>query len=520
VGEGGQSNRWIERIAAALLAVAGARALWLLVACVAARLPYPHELSKMEGGFVDHARWAAAGRPLYGPPTAEFVPFLYMPLAHEAGGWLVRAGLDGYTATRLVSIAGIALAIVAGMALVVRATGRWLLALLVPVLVAARYFDVECFYDQARPDDLMAGFCMVAALSLALPSARVGVPLFVASGLFAFFTKQSAALYLGVLLAGVAWRRWRVASLAGALLAVCAAVLWFWLDQGSGGWMRRYTVDIAAFHTIDRHGLLELTKTEFLNHYLLGTAAALAGAILVLRAGPAWRRGATSPVTPEESRRRGQHVALCSALGAGLFSFASSTQHLAVRNVYVLFAVALAAYLPVALDAWHRWLAARPATPMHLLRSIAPILLLTVDVARGGRDPRPWMPRPADVATWDELLDRCARLGPPERTWVMLHGAAWGGRASDPFHLHYGALVDLVGGYFGEKTGVEIPADLRERIEQRWYTSIVVGDWDQRARELLEANYERAPDLEPVKLPMFSGYGSRPSEIWVPRTGS
>src|SRR5262245_13732796 len=124
---------------------------------------------------------------------------------------------------------------------------------------------------------------------------------------------------------------------------------------------------------------------------------------------------------------------------------------------------------------------------------------------------------PADAATWRGLLDACAKLGPPERTWPMLHGASWGGRRDEPFHAHFGAITDLIGGYYGAKTGIDVPADLRERIEKRWYTSILVADWDRRARELLEGRYVRDESIEPVRLPMFSGYRARFTEVWVPK---
>jgi hypothetical protein len=503
----------LVRAAAFLLALAALAVTALFVHCVARRLPYPHELSKMEGGFVDHARWAAAGRPLYAAPSAEFVPFLYMPLAHHVGGALVRLGLDGFLATRLVSLAGIAGAVAAGLALVARATGRRALALLVPALACARYFDVECFYDQARPDDLMAAFCMLAVLALGLRSARAAVPLFVASGLLAFFTKQSAALFLAVLLGCAAWARWRVAVVSGAALAAAVPAIFLWLDARLDGWLRTYTLKIAAYHTVDRKGFLALVQSEFLNRYALAVAAAAVGAAAVIRARLA--RGA-SPGPAEDAAALARHMALSAVLAAGAFSLASSTQRLAVRNVYVLLALAAATYLPVALDSFRRWLDSAAAPRARAAGLSAALLVLALDVTRGARDPRPWTPTAQDVATWRRLLEACTRFGPPERTWVMLHGAAWGGREGDPFHLHFGALSDLMGGYFGRPTGIEVPADLRERIERRFYASIVVAAWDERARALLEGRYERAPDLEPIRLPMFSGYPPGLSEIWLP----
>ena len=512
----------LRRVALVLLGVAGAGAIALFAWCVAQRFPYPHELSKMEGGFVDHARRAAAGLPLYAPPSAEFVPFLYMPLAHHVAGWFVRAGLDGFTATRLVSLAGIAGAVALGMFLVARGTGRRALALLVPALVAARYFHVECFYDQARPDDLMAFFCTAAVAALALPSARLAVPLFAVCGTLAFFTKQSAALYLGVLLAGAAFVRFKVVLASGALLLATTVPIFQWMNHATEGRLEDYTFGIAASHTLDQAGFLALVRSEFLNHFVVTTVALAVLVLASVRAVVVRPRGRTLAqerviARLQDPRTLARHLVVCGALAAAAFSLASSTQKLAVRNVYVPFAIAAAAFLPVAFDVLDSWLRHTTTERRRVLVTGFAALLLAADIARGIRDPRPWTPKSADVATWRGLLDACAKLGPRERTWPMLHGAAWGGRAGDPFHAHFGAITDLVGGYFGAKTGNDVPADLRERIETRWYTSILVGDWDRRARELIGSHYVRDESIEPVRLPMFSGYKARFTEVWVPK---
>ena len=65
-----------------VLGVASLCVVGLVAFCVAVRLAYPFELSQMEGCFVDHARRAAAGKPIYGPPSAEFVALLYTPASH------------------------------------------------------------------------------------------------------------------------------------------------------------------------------------------------------------------------------------------------------------------------------------------------------------------------------------------------------------------------------------------------------------------------------------------------------
>lgn len=490
-----------------MLWLASAVAVGLFLWCAVARVPYSFELSKMEGGFVDHARWAAAGRPLYAPPSAEFVPFLYMPLAHHVAGWLIRAGLNGYLATRIVALVGILGATLIGMALVARATTRRGLVWLVPVLVCARYFDVECFYDQARPDNLMALFCMAATFALALPSARVAVPLFVVSGLLAFFTKQSSALFLAVLLAGQLWVRWRVAIGAGFLLAVTAIPLFLYFNHESGGWLKQYTFTIASHHRVDLKGLVTLASSEFLVGFLLVTLLLIVALVATLR------DGRPKPAQCD-ARRLAWHAAFTGTLAAAAFSFASSTQVLAVRNVYVILAVASAAFVPLAVE----WAIERfVGDPRRATAWSTGWLALAISIALGVRDPRSFRPTARDTAAWREMHANLARFGPPEHTWVMLHGAAWGGNAGDPFHLHFGALSDLIGGYYGKKTGIDIPRDLVTAIEQHQFTAIVVSRWDKRALELLSNHYERDPSIPAQRLPSFSGYDSGASEIWVPK---
>ena len=56
--------------------------LWLvaLVVVFALRIGFPLELEWMEGGSLQHALRLQRGESVYGPPSEEFVPFLYTPL--------------------------------------------------------------------------------------------------------------------------------------------------------------------------------------------------------------------------------------------------------------------------------------------------------------------------------------------------------------------------------------------------------------------------------------------------------
>jgi len=507
--------------AIALFTLAALVTLALVAWCMAGRLPWAYELSKWEGCIVDHARWAAAGRPIHAAPTAEFTPLLYMPLIHHVSGWLVSAGLDGYLATRLVSLAGVVVATLLGMALVARATARPRLAWLVPLLVAARYFDVECFYDQARSDDLMAPFLMAATLALALPRAAVAVPLFALMGALAFFSKQSAIFFLAVVLLLHLLVRWRVALAAGAALLVATVPCYLALDAASDGWLTRYCFTIPRTHHIDYPGFFSLAGREMAGPFLLPALLATGGAALVLR--EAWRRRAQgfAAMRPllvagdePESRALAWHACASGAIAALGFSITSSTQPLAVANVWVMAAIAVAPFVPLALE---RVIERRLAPERRSAAWCGAIFLLAAWMALGWSDPRPFRPVAGDEREWLELRATLDRLAPRERTWITLHGSAWGGYATDPFHVHLGALSDLTGGYFGSKTGIELPADLVERIATKWYGAIVIADWDPRVRAIIGATYEPAADLRAFKLPMYSGYESGKSVVWIPK---
>lgn len=508
------------RLLPLLFAAAAFGALALFLWCTTARLPWEFELSKMEGGFVDHARRAANGLPIHAAPTSEFASFLYMPLAHVVAGWLVRAGLDGYAATRLLSIASLLLATALLTALCARALRTRWLAALVPLLVIARYFDVECFYDQARPDNLMSLFLALATLALSLPRAMPAIVLFVATGTLAFFTKQSSLVFLAGLLGWHLFLRPQVALAAGALLAALSAPIYFVLDARTGGWLSNYVWNIPATHHFDHKGFAGLLRDQLLGGFLVPTLL-IAGAALVLAREllARWRGGHLLLELPDaaapdaRSRELAAHALFSSALGGLAFSVASSTQVLAVKNVWVSCAVASAPFLPIVFE---RAVAAL-APARRTLGTQAGWLALTACVALGFTDPRPFRPVAEDAEEWRALHAELAKLGPRERTWITLHAASYGGVPDEPYHLHFGALSDLMGGYYGDPTGVELPKDLVEKIAQRWYAAIVIADWDPRIRAVIGASYEPAADGRTFRLPSFSGHPSGKSVIWVPK---
>lgn len=498
-----------RRICLVILIVLSAMVVGLVSWIIISRLSYPFELSKMEGGIVDHARRAARGEPIYPPPSADFVPFLYAPLSHYAAGGLIALGLEGFMAARLVSLIGISLAVGIGMWLVARSTSqRWLWAM-VPVLVAARYFDVEGFFDQARPDNLMSAFIMIAVAALTLRRRRWIIPLFVAAAVLAFWTKQSALVLLVGLLVGYALMNWRTAIMCAVPSFGLIAISFFLYNHMYDGWPWIYTIDAPSYHTLDHGRLLRALATDLLGSFAIPSlAAGLAAAGLLLS------RSRPQPGATDLERTR--FMIVVAAVAAGGFAAASRWQPISVRNVLVVFAVASSVALPVVVAWGIEQL--RSEKRRGMAWNLA-LLTFCAAIAGGIRNPASYVPTAEAVAQWRDFRDAAAAYGPRQRVWVSLHGSAFGSGVDDPMHVHIGALFDYAGGRFGEPTGHTIPDDLLERIESQYYEAILVADWDERLQDMLGGRYQPDPAGNAVRIPAFSGYGAAREQFWIPVRG-
>lgn len=94
---------WLRRV------VIGLSVVWGLVIAIvfALRVGFPLELEWMEGGSLQQAHRVQQGLPVYGPPSADFIPFLYPPLYPALLAGLGFALPLGYVLGRMVSIAAV-----------------------------------------------------------------------------------------------------------------------------------------------------------------------------------------------------------------------------------------------------------------------------------------------------------------------------------------------------------------------------------------------------------------------------
>ncbi len=478
----------------------------LVMRTLVSRFTFPYELSKMEGYLVAHIRWLATGHAIYAAPSDQFVPFLYTPFFYWVGAPLMLLGVDGFTTARIISLGGLAAAVAVGMWLVKRACSERWLPLMVPVLFLSRYFDVHAFYDHARADNLMAVFAVLSVAALSLRSQRALVPLFVISGLLAFWTKQSSTILYMALLAGYALISWRVALVCA--LGLFGAIIGSFMiaDALSDGWLFAYTIDAPSYHALDHWHLVAGMKKHMLGSFGVASIAAGLAALAIPFSGhlpkPDW-----------DDRERTRYMVVVAAVATGGFTVASIWQPISMENVLVLYAVMTAFALPIIIS----WGIERLAPPLH--REVAwnlAMVLFSLVIVHGFRNPASFHPNPNDELRWARLERRIAKYGPKERAWITLHGAAYGGDIDSPTWAHRGAICDLVGGHFGGATPYDVPESLMDRIEEQYFDVVLVGAWDKGVQSLLAGRYVEDPDSEGLRLPAFAGYGSAWEEFWVP----
>src|SRR5262245_11458385 len=89
--------RWLLAGAALLFPAA-------LLGVAVLRVPYPFELEWLEGLSLHHVQRLLQGRPLYAPPSLEFISFDYTPLYFHVAAFASRLLGPGFAPLRVVSL--------------------------------------------------------------------------------------------------------------------------------------------------------------------------------------------------------------------------------------------------------------------------------------------------------------------------------------------------------------------------------------------------------------------------------
>lgn len=235
--------------------VIGLSLLWLvaLVVVFSLRIGFPLELEWMEGGSLQHALRLQRGEAVYGPPSQEFVPFLYTPFYSIVLAILGHVFPLDYALGRAVSVLAF-LAVCLGLWRAVGGERKPFghRAAAVGMFCAGYVFSFR-WLDLARPDTLFVALVLWGLVLLR--ESRGSHRRAVAAGVLialAFWTKQTAAVFV-------------VASALGALL-VAPRQLWSYaltiaVIAGGGvllgnaltdGWLWTYVYELHQSHPFNR----------------------------------------------------------------------------------------------------------------------------------------------------------------------------------------------------------------------------------------------------------------------------
>jgi Dolichyl-phosphate-mannose-protein mannosyltransferase len=227
-----------------------------LALAIGPRVLSPWPLEWMEGASLHHALRLAAGQPLYAEPRAEFIAFVYPPLAYLP--MALSASLFGPTllAARIPSLLGLLAALLCLGRIATREGGHAAFGWLAAGLYALGFGYTGAFFDLARVDSVFMALIFLAAerwsASWQAPQAPSGwavVWALIWLGL-ATLAKQHGAIFLcafslGLLLRAPRAHAWQ---LAGVWFGLGLGLLL--LDAASGGWFRIYAWDVPAGHGI------------------------------------------------------------------------------------------------------------------------------------------------------------------------------------------------------------------------------------------------------------------------------
>ena len=453
-------------------AVALALAAWFVVLTVyvlGRRFAYPYDLEWMEGGMLTHALRLVEGKPIYAPPSVDFIPYLYTP----GYPWLVAVlshvfGL-GYKLGRAVSLLGFAATAVLGYVFARREGGSRAAAAAAIAILFAAFVPTGAWYDLARPDSLFMGLTTAGLLVgwWQRGSWRGGVAaalLLVA----AFFVKQTSAPFMVALGLALLLASPRVAVVYGLTLAVVGLPALWWANHASGGWFWTY---ISVLHR--KHDF-------FPARAFLGTPGRLAlllGPSLLLVPWALWRRRSPGLV----------YATFIGAAGIAAACLSFGTQW-AFVNAFMPGVMLPAIAIGVAAgrlvdDTREAPPRLRPAVVYALLAlsllcapgGLYPVAARVVPASWGtealraptGYDPRRFIPTARDRAAGDALV---ARLRAVQGEVLIPFHPFYGYLAGKRTWLHRMGVMDIW------RAGLGAPRGLGEALAQHRFALVVMDD--------------------------------------------
>jgi hypothetical protein len=548
-----------------ILAIPAIAQVFLLFAAIGGRFLYPYDLEWMEGGLLQHAQRIADGEGIYGPPSVDFIPYLYTPLYPGILGVLGSMFGLSYQLGRAISIlsllgiGALTVSILMGASRQAQPSVRAASlcgALLALGLFAASYPYVEGWYDIVRADTFFL-FLVTAGISVAHRTARTGTG-FEGHGrtaaaaailALAFFTKQTGVLFVaaaGAIVLVANWRRAPTFVLVAGAIGLGGTAL---MQRATGGWFWTYVYEVHQAHdwNIDRFWM---ALDDILSRYpamsvLIALTLIVIGVTGVLR-----RR------LPPEARTFlvWAFVFAVSTL-TGMLGFATEFAH---KNAYIPAllhgAIAAGAALPalaacttILIDAepvvlgkplptpeWGDAGAADRTAPItvaaaeHVLApakqrarrafiaaqaiAAAAALAIGVTLIDAWWKPGKFIPTDADERAGDELVERIAAV--EGEVWVPSH--PWYAHlAGKRMYVHRMGIKDVTARKPRKVLGLE------DALRHHYFDAIFLDNIDIHLHNevfALKQFYTEDDVLPRDQRPrVFTGAGKHPHSVWVPK---
>ena len=215
-------------------------------ATAVARLGIPAPLTDVRLGTLQHVQRVLDRQPLYGVPTAAFVPLAYPPIYYYASAVAAALIGNGYAALRLTSLLSTFATFALAATWTRHETGSWWAGVLAAGLYAATYRMTDAWFDVERVDALYVALLIAGLYVLRRSATTAGAAAAGFLFLLSALTKQSAWVMAGVLaifLVAHARRRGLMfsATIAGGALASTAL-----LTALAGRWYAFFVFGIGA----------------------------------------------------------------------------------------------------------------------------------------------------------------------------------------------------------------------------------------------------------------------------------
>ena len=478
-------NHYLPLLAAALFA-----AMYFITALP--RIFYPYDLDFIEDSILMQAWRFAQGQIVYGPPTADFIPHVYMPVYMWLGGGLINLFGLSLMPLRLLSFA----ATLATTGLVFYITRResnqtWL-AWVCAGLYLGGYRLSGFWYELARVDSLFVALSL-GGLTLGIyvngsVSKRIAAIFLL---VLAFFTKQTA-LAFGACLIFYWWfeQRWQVLKWV-ALYAGLGLGAFYLVDQSTQHWFTYYVFNSAAGDPVEAGRVFRYIGLELFG-VMLGLSA--------LGVATGWQVGRRFGVGG--LRREGWLLALGAAVvisGAGRASVGGNLNNL--MPVYALLCLTPALF-------WKAWITESD------WKRVAIATAVLIQFALGVYNPQRYIPTAEMQASGDRLVERIRSI--KGEVLVLMHPyyAVLAGKAPSV------QIIFIWYDFYWQ--GRPPPPDLTARIQTRYYTAIIsdesVFEIDPLIQQLLLDHYVVSEKLPLDESPLSPvGLAVRPTLIYIPK---